>query len=840
MNNQLFNRTRRHVLRATAASGLAYIGLGTSTVSANLGSTPDPDNYDELLTEMDGAGTVDDPYVITDAKELQAMNGDLAGHFELGNHINATGTNQWNDEKGFDPVGNRVFIDDSIDEDEAFTGSFDGRGHEIYGLSINRNEDNVGLFGYATNATIKNFGVLDVDIFGETRVGGLVGTVTPGIEISQTYATGDVRGSDLVGGLIGVDGSGESDTIENSYAACIGSDGGLVGGWEQADDGKISNLYWDSSLTSTSGFDGDSDPDVTGLETEEMQGSAAAQNMIGLDFDTIWEPQTGPDSYPRLQKTDEDYQNPAPDPTDYDTILAAMDGNGSADSPYQVTTIEELQAIQADLGSHLVLATDIDASGTADWNAGRGFDPIGLENSPFGGSVDGNGYTIDGLTIKRPTRRYVGLFGYVEDETEISNMHLLHASVSGKRYTGALLGGGDLTLPYDEDGNFDPDLAEGGYISSSSVTASTITGKAYMGGLAGSTGKVSSCVVDANVESTGDDNRSRAAALVGEPHGRVTNCYAHGQVVGRRGTGGIAGTAEYAIFENVYSTAEITGPDDDGYGGLFGIRANNDISNAYWDVEESNIEIDDADSSVGLSTAEMVGTAAADNMSGFDFDTTWELVEADDDDATGDGYPILRSLNRETQLDVQGLAAGTDPEPANLIVQITDPADGTEVTEDESLTVSVEVTNTGGESGIQTISLTKPVQQTNDDIEVTPDDTKQISFTISDSSVQNEFDITVSSDDDSDTVTVTAVDPCFIATAAYDTPRADEIDILRTFRDDILQQHAIGRLFTNTYYRTSPPIARWIRTSPRRRRLVREYFVSPIVDFVKRLKINSD
>lgn len=831
MANQLFNINRRHILRATVAGGLAYLGLGTTTVSANLGSTPDPDTYDDLLEEMDGNGTTDNPYVITDAKELQAIQADLSAHFELGNHINTAGTSQWNEGNGFDPIGT---------SNTPFNGEFDGKGQEIAGLYIDRDEDNVGLFGYTTNATIKNIGVVDIDITGDTRVGGLVGSVTPGIEISQTYATGEVRGSNLVGGLIGVDGSGgdagESDTIENSYAACIGSDGGLVGGWERADDGKISNLYWDSSLIATSGFDGDSDPDVTGLETEEMQGNAAAHNMTGLDFDTVWESQTGPDGYPRLQKTDEEYENPAPDPADYSDILAAMDGNGLETNPYRVTTIEELQAIQADLGAHVELDNDIDASETAEWNAGRGFDPIGLRDSPFNGTIDGNGYTIDRLTIYRPTRRYVGLLGYVEDETEITNIHLLHASVSGKWYTGGLLGGGDLTLPYDDHGNFDLDEAKGGYITNASIVSSRIAGEAYMGGLAGATGKINNCFVDVEVESTGDDNRSRVGALAGEPHGLVTNCYVHGSVEGRQGTGGIAGTAEYAIFENVYSTAEITGPDDQGYGGLFGIRANNDISNAYWDVDESGIAIDDADSSVGFSTPEMIGTAASQNLAGFDFDSTWELVEAGDDDATADGYPILRGLDRENQLDVQDLAAGANPEPATFTIQITEPTDGTEVTEDESLTVSIEITNTGDESGTQTISLISPVQQTHDDLELAADDTEQVSFTIPGSNVQGTIDTTVKSDDDSDSVTVVAVDPCFIATAAYDTPQADEIDILRTFRDNILQQHAIGRLFTNTYYRTSPPIARWIRASPRRRRLVREYFVAPIVDVIKRLK----
>ena len=51
---------------------------------------------------------------------------------------------------------------------------------------------------------------------------------------------------------------------------------------------------------------------------------------------------------------------------------------------------------------------------------------------------------------------------------------------------------------------------------------------------------------------------------------------------------------------------------------------------------------------------------------------------------------------------------------------------------------------------------------------------------------------------------------CFIATAAYGTPMIDQIQVLRDFRDGYLINNPAGRLFVSTYYRCSPPPARFI------------------------------
>ena len=70
---------------------------------------------------------------------------------------------------------------------------------------------------------------------------------------------------------------------------------------------------------------------------------------------------------------------------------------------------------------------------------------------------------------------------------------------------------------------------------------------------------------------------------------------------------------------------------------------------------------------------------------------------------------------------------------------------------------------------------------------------------------------------------------CFIATAALGTPAAVEIDILRQFRDEVLRHNPAGRAFIVTYYKLSPPVARFIARHRSLRFLVRKCIINPAV-----------
>jgi len=75
----------------------------------------------------------------------------------------------------------------------------------------------------------------------------------------------------------------------------------------------------------------------------------------------------------------------------------------------------------------------------------------------------------------------------------------------------------------------------------------------------------------------------------------------------------------------------------------------------------------------------------------------------------------------------------------------------------------------------------------------------------------------------------TETDGCFIATAAYGTDTAKEIDILREFRDAVLLPNSLGAEFVSLYYKISPPIANFISQHEVLRTAVRVAFVDPIV-----------
>ncbi|MFP3880267.1 MAG: InlB B-repeat-containing protein, partial [Dehalococcoidia bacterium] len=149
-----------------------------------------------------GNGTAGDPYQITDWYSLDNLRNYLSSYFILMKDLdsNSAGYTELasttaNGEKGWEPIGNAT-------ENVGFTGSFDGQGHEICDLFVDRSgESDVGLFGLVGAAgVIKNVGV-NGNVTGYNDAGALVGKNEG--TVSNAYATGRVTGNDYVGGLVG-------------------------------------------------------------------------------------------------------------------------------------------------------------------------------------------------------------------------------------------------------------------------------------------------------------------------------------------------------------------------------------------------------------------------------------------------------------------------------------------------------------------------------------------------------------------------------------------------------------------------------------------------------------
>jgi hypothetical protein len=70
---------------------------------------------------------------------------------------------------------------------------------------------------------------------------------------------------------------------------------------------------------------------------------------------------------------------------------------------------------------------------------------------------------------------------------------------------------------------------------------------------------------------------------------------------------------------------------------------------------------------------------------------------------------------------------------------------------------------------------------------------------------------------------------CFIATAAYGSPAAEQLDVLRGFRDGVLLESTAGSQLVDLYYRLSPPIADFVSGNSFLGTVVREILVDPVV-----------
>jgi hypothetical protein len=188
---------------------------------------------------------------ITDQTGFDNIRNNLSGKYILLNDIDLDETGAGFDTTaGWSPIGSGSNI--------FFSGILNGNNHKIVNLWINLpSNTNVGLFGYATNATIRNLGVETADnkeVKGKTYTGSIVGYCS-GSSIANSYAKGKVRGNQRIGGITAIISAGSAITdsyaavdIVSTYAGSYAYAGGIAG---QVTKSAITNSYSAGTVSAT-------------------------------------------------------------------------------------------------------------------------------------------------------------------------------------------------------------------------------------------------------------------------------------------------------------------------------------------------------------------------------------------------------------------------------------------------------------------------------------------------------------------------------------------------------------------------------------------------------------
>jgi hypothetical protein len=266
------------------------------------------------------------------------------------------------------------------------------------------------------------------------------------------------------------------------------------------------------------------------------------------------------------------------------TVNGVRIGNESrAQAQIPVATLSDLDAVRNDLAGSYVLVADIDASPTAalDYNAGLGWQPIGTQAAPFTGTFDGDGYTITGLTIRRPNEDNVGLFGVLGVGSEVRDLSLDGASILGHVFVGVLAAQASATITNCHSSG----SVSGGYVGglvgvsrgtivSSSSACDPVSGY-YAGGLVGDqkAGEILNSSASGNVGTGG-----YVGGLVGEASASISGCSASGNVTSLVGycSGGLLGWANYTSeISDCVAGGNVTG--GEGVGGLVGFQYEADV-----------------------------------------------------------------------------------------------------------------------------------------------------------------------------------------------------------------------------------------------------------------------
>ena len=253
------------------------------------------------------------------------------------------------------------------------------------------------------------------------------------------------------------------------------------------------------------------------------------------------------------------------------------DGNGTSDDPYLIKTTADLDQLATRVnsyfsdysGTYFKLDNDITYTHKADNEEGadteNNYTAIG---GYFGGNIryfsghfDGGGHTISGIRIYQDNKDYQGLFGYIENG-EVKNVILADTRITGKCYVGGIAG--LVGIINEENGG----TVENCHVLSNVTVHAVGSNASDHGGIAGANwGTVTGCTSAAAVTPAEGISSSYYGGIVGDNNGPISDCiYLGSNLGGSYLVGAIAGANDDdGNVSNCYFTSTtITGKNYDG------------------------------------------------------------------------------------------------------------------------------------------------------------------------------------------------------------------------------------------------------------------------------------
>ena len=554
-----------------------------------------------------GSGTADDPYLISNGAQLAKLAQDVNNgnnysrkYFKLTNDIvlnNTAGWDTWNENT--EGLNEWTPIGDNGNNVVPFCGTFDGGGHAVRGIYINKPEQrNMGLFGYNYDGTLKNVGVADGYIKGDyytagvcgdnygtieycynaatvvgcSSAGGVCGFLNESKTITDCYNTGKVSATDIDGAAGGICVSSNSTAtcyINNCYSIGEVSGEGKIGAilGECPSGGNIigSNNYYSSNL----GLPACGDTYIglaTAKSADDFENGMVCWLMNGSKADGVWKQTLGTDNLPTFsgQTVYPVYTDCNPTPTSFTNNQAESNtptddhvfgGDGICSvchSAYEPAEKNGDGAYEIGNTGQLYWFAELVNSIPADEETGMSSERIDAVLTADI-TVNKNVLNADGELNGTPELKWIPIGRYSNEPTPYSGVF------DGRGHT---ISG----LYFDSEEDFMAGLfgaVSGGTVKNVGVADSYFKALGYAGGICG--------MIQSAVTTTDADEDITSTAL-------ISNCWSSALVscdMSESVCGGVCGANAYGTIENCYSTGSLSA-------GVCGYSLDGTIENCYW------------------------------------------------------------------------------------------------------------------------------------------------------------------------------------------------------------------------------------------------------------------